>query len=336
MSFQPDRQSRSSTHQGTDTASLQNPDERRAWSLVCAAAEAVGTFDEDRPARFRLEPDGQLCRLEGAHFAADLVWDPAQGWRSPGAEGGSEAMLDLYLPVCAATARRPMTIAHLGQSLDGFIATRSGDSSFVTGPENILHLHRLRALCDVIVVGAGTVGADNPRLTTRLVTGRNPVRVILDPACRLPSMLSVFSDGEAQTLRVCASGTSASPCILGRSERRLEVPAVATGLDLGALLAQLRARGYHRVLVEGGGVTVSSFLRAGLVDRLHLAIAPVLIGDGRPAVRLPPQLRLQDCLRLQHRIYRSGADILFDCDLRAPPDGDAVQPSLGSAFQRIL
>lgn len=317
MSFQPERQSRPFAPQGTGTTPLQDPDEQRGWSLVCAAAEAMGSFDEERPARFRLEPDGQLCRLEGIHFAADLTWDPSQGWQSPGAERMTAGVLDLYLPVSAATARRPITIAHLGQSLDGFIATRSGDSSFVTGPENILHLHRLRALCDVIVVGAGTVGADNPRLTTRLVRGRNPVRVILDPACRLPAKLSVFSDGEAQTLRVCASGKSPPPHILGRSECPLEIPVVSTGLDLRALLTQLRARGYHRVLIEGGGVTVSSFLQAGLVDRLHLAIAPVLIGDGRPAVQLPPQLRLQDCLRLRHRIHRSGADILFDCDLRA-------------------
>jgi riboflavin-specific deaminase-like protein len=336
LSYRPDQQNRPSDHQGAVAAPLQDPDERRGWSLVCAAAEAIGTFDAQRPARFRLEPDGQLCRLEGAHFTADLIWDPSQGWQSPGAEAGAAAVLDLYLPLSSATARRPMTIAHLGQSLDGFIATRSGDSSFVTGPENILHLHRLRALCDVVVVGAGTVGADNPRLTTRLVAGRNPVRVVLDPAGRLPAKLAVFSDGEAQTLRVCASGKGPASHLLGPSECAVEIPAIGARLDLGALLVQLRARGYHRVLIEGGGVTVSSFLQAGLVDRLHLAIAPVLIGDGRPAVRLPPQLRLQDCLRLRHRIYRSGDDILFDCDLRAATDtGDAL-PGSGGTFQRIV
>ena len=90
-------------------------------------------------------------------------------------------------PSAVARAARPITIGHLGQSLDGFIATHSGDAISVTGPENILHLHRLRALCDAVVVGAGTVAADNPRLTTRLVAGSNPVRVILDPACRLPA-----------------------------------------------------------------------------------------------------------------------------------------------------
>src|SRR6185437_13849343 len=190
--------------------------------------------------------------------------------------------------------------------------------------------------CDAVVVGAGTVSADNPRLTTRLVAGSNPVRVILDPGCRLRAALSVFNDPEAQTLRVCAAGKRAPERRLGPAESPLEVPADGADLDLNELLVQLRARGYWRVLIEGGGVTVSSFLKAGLVDRLHLAIAPVLIGDGRPAVRLPPHLRLRDCLRMRHRIYRSGNDILYDCDLRSPADASpGSAPAMGS-LQRIL
>jgi riboflavin-specific deaminase-like protein len=210
-------------------------------------------------------------------------------------------------------------VAHLGQSLDGFIATPSGESTFVTGPENILHLHRLRALCDAVVVGAGTVSTDNPRLTTRLVSGTNPVRIVLDPACRLSAEFTLFNDQQAHTLRVCAAGKGAA-AREAADEELLEVSADGARLNLPELMQALRARGYHRILVEGGGVTVSSFLEAGLVDRLHIAIAPVLIGEGRPAVRLPPQRRLQDCLRLRHRVYRSGEDILFDCDLRAPAD----------------
>jgi diaminohydroxyphosphoribosylaminopyrimidine deaminase/5-amino-6-(5-phosphoribosylamino)uracil reductase len=90
--------------------------------------------------------------------------------------------------------------------------------------------------------------------------------------------------------------------------------------------------------VEGGGVTVSSFLNADLLDRLHIAIAPLLIGEGRPAIRMPPRLRLQDCLRLRHRVYRAGADILFDCDLRAANDAAAADyaPSSAAPLQRIL
>ncbi len=310
--------------------------EQRAWALAHAAAKAVGIFDAARPARFRLEAAGHLGAVDSEESHADLTWNPLRGWQAHDMEAAAQSLLELYLPISSATAERPITIAHLGQSLDGFIATPSGDSSFVTGPENILHLHRLRALCDAVVVGAGTIRADNPRLTTRLVAGSNPARVILDPACRLSPVLSVFSDQQAETLRVCAAGKAVAHGPLAVGERRLEVAAGEAGLDLSELMRALRARGYQRVLVEGGGVTVSSFLQAGLIDRLHIAVAPVLIGDGRPAVRLPPQGRLQDCLRLRHRIYRSGNDILFDCDLRSAADAIVASPLRPGSFQRVL
>ncbi len=311
--------------------------EQRAWALAYAAAQAVGTFDAARPGRFRLEAAGHLGAADPEDPQAELSWSPLHGWQALGMEGAARALLELYLPIGSARAERPITVAHLGQSLDGFIATPSGDSSFVTGPENILHLHRLRALCDAVVVGAETVRADNPRLTTRLVAGSNPARIVLDPACRLSPLLSVFSDGQAETLRVCAAGRAAAAHRpLAAGERLLEVQAGGAGLDLSELMRALRARGYRRVLIEGGGVTVSSFLQAGLVDRLHIAVAPVLIGDGRPAVRLSPQGRLQDCLRLRHRIYRSGNDVLFDCDLRSAADAGLAGSLRPGPLQRVL
>ncbi len=185
---------------------------------------------------------------------------PSTGWESAlGAGDPNRDLLELYLPISSATVARPITIGHLGQSLDGFIATHSGDAISVTGPENILHLHRLRALCDAVVVGATTVAADNPRLTTRLVVGSNPVRVILDPGCRLPQAHTVFNDNAARTLRACAAGSAASAAARARGEETLEVAACDGALDLQDLLRQLHALGYHRIFVEGGGVTVSSF-----------------------------------------------------------------------------
>jgi diaminohydroxyphosphoribosylaminopyrimidine deaminase / 5-amino-6-(5-phosphoribosylamino)uracil reductase len=313
--------------------------ELEAWALAYAAAKAIGTFDVARPGRFTLATNGALQQLACEAPTADLNWNPACGWESGLApDDARRDLLELYLPISSATAARPITIGHLGQSLDGFIATPSGDSCPVTGPENILHLHRLRALCDVIVVGAGTVAADNPRLTTRLVSGSHPARVILDPGCRLASTHTVFNDGEAVTLRACTGGTATAAAARARGEVILEVAGSGTNLDLRDLLRQLHARGYSRIFVEGGGITVSSFLDAGLLDRLHIAVAPLFIGEGRPAVRLPPQTRLQDCLRLRHRVYRAGADILFDCDLRAASDtlSKAGTPSSYIAVQRIL
>jgi diaminohydroxyphosphoribosylaminopyrimidine deaminase/5-amino-6-(5-phosphoribosylamino)uracil reductase len=295
-----------------------------AWAIAHAAARAIGHFNAEIPARFALTDAGELQRVAAHTADAVLQWNPATGWEPAWPVAGPQRdLLDLYLPISSGTPARPVTIGHLGQSLDGFIATHSGDAISVTGPENILHLHRLRALCDAVVVGAGTVLADNPRLTTRLVVGSNPVRVILDPDCRLPAAHTVFSEREALTLRVCAAGSGAAAGARARGEQTLEVAVSAGALDLQDLLRQLRALGYSRIFVEGGGVTVSSFLSAGLLDRLHIAIAPLLIGEGRPAIRLAPQARLQDCLRLQHRVYRAGSDILFDCDLRAAGNGSA-------------
>ncbi|HTV77559.1 MAG TPA: RibD family protein [Steroidobacteraceae bacterium] len=289
-----------------------------SWAVAHAAAMAIGSFDAARPARFALDMVGRLLRLTEHESGAVLQWDPAAGWQSALPQDDPRGdLLDLYLPISSATADRPITIGHLGQSLDGFIATHSGDAISVTGPENILHLHRLRALCDAVIVGAGTVAADNPRLTTRLVAGTNPVRVILDPGYRLPAQHTVFNDRAAPTLRVCAADSTAAAQARTRGEDILEVATCGGALDLADLLRQLRARGFSRVFVEGGGVTVSSFLNADLLDRLHIAVAPLLIGEGRPAIRMPPRLRLRDCLRLQHRVYRAGSDILFDCDLRA-------------------
>jgi riboflavin-specific deaminase-like protein len=220
-------------------------------------------------------------------------------------------MFDLYLPLCGASADRPLTIAHVGQSLDGYIATAAGDSFYVNGPDNILHLHRLRALCDAVVVGAGTVAADNPRLTVRLTSGTHPLRVIIDPARRLGDDAHVFNDGLAPTLRVVSSPQAAAGAV-----PELVVAQTADGLDLVDLLRQLHLRGCRRVFIEGGGITVSAFLRAGLLDRLHIAIAPLLIGEGRRALRLPAQDRLQDCLRLSVRVFAMGTDTLYDCTLR--------------------
>jgi riboflavin-specific deaminase-like protein len=224
-------------------------------------------------------------------------------------------LLQLYLPLCSAHAGQPVTVGHLGQSLDGFIATATGDSCFVTGPANILHLHRLRAICDAVIVGACTVVADNPRLTTRLASGDNPLRVVLDPRRRLDGTQTLFRDGAAPTLRVSLRSDLA-PLAGEAGLQELVVGGSATELDLRDLLQQLWARGCRRVLVEGGGITVSRFLQSGLLDRLQLAVAPLLIGSGRPALCLPGTATLADCLRIAPRVFRMGDDILYDCPLR--------------------
>lgn len=293
---------------------------RDAWSIVLAAArEADRLAQAGQPAAMTIAGDSQLRQVPPDDPDAVLLWHPDTGWDTllP-AHDEKTALIDLYLPICSATAARPITVGHLGQSLDGFIATHAGESQWVTGPEDILHMHRLRALCDAVVVGAGTIAADDPQLTTRLVEGPNPLRVVLDPARRLTSDHHVFTDDSAETLYVCAQSlTRAGERRFGKAMVTGIQDCAGGGVDVAELIRLLRARGCPRVFVEGGGVTVSMFLEANLLHRLHVAVAPLLIGDGRPAIRLPPRAALGDCHRPRYRVFRMGGDVLFDLELES-------------------
>jgi diaminohydroxyphosphoribosylaminopyrimidine deaminase / 5-amino-6-(5-phosphoribosylamino)uracil reductase len=229
------------------------------------------------------------------------------------AAAAGDPLVALYLPLCGAGR---FTIGHLAQSLDGFIATTRGESLFITGEENVVHMHRLRALCDAVLVGASTVLADDSRLTTRLVPGPNPLRVVIDPLRRLPASLRLFTDGAAPTLLVCDAERARPGERFGGAEV-IGLPARDGRLDYPALLGLLHARGCRTVFVEGGGKTVSGFFSAGLLDRLQVTVAPVLLGTGLPGLRLPAVSRLADAAPLAHGILRMGDDVLFDCDLRA-------------------
>jgi riboflavin-specific deaminase-like protein len=304
-----------------------------AWRVLLAAAALsrdapeLNALTERRGADGSCGVDANGARLHAARAQAWLVRDAGGHWSvGPAAPPAARALLDLYAPLCAASTRRPLAVAHLGQSLDGHIATGSGDSYYVTGPANVTHLHRLRALCDAVVVGAGTVASDDPQLTVRHVAGGNPTRVVIDPDRRLDARRRVF-DGEAPTLLVCAEGASTANAP-GRAEV-VAVPHNGAGLDLAALLATLRARGLHSVFVEGGGTTVSRFLEAGLLDRVQIAIAPLVTGSGRRGLTLPARDRIAECLRPRHRVFAMGGDVLFDCDLRASDASaaDAVDDS---------
>ena len=303
------------------------------WNtLVAAAAAAPGLAAAGGAASFAIGDDGRLRPVSVGDPQA-LAWLPDTGWRSSLPPDDPRApLIDLYLPVCSATPARPITIGHLGQSLDGFIATHAGESRWVTGRQNMLHMHRLRALCDAVLVGAGTVAIDDPQLTTRLVAGPNPLRVVLDPDRRLDAHHRVFNDESAETLYVCArSHLRPNEVRFGRATVAGVDDAIDSGVDLAALMRLLRSRGCARIFVEGGGVTVSDFLAANLLDRLHIAVAPLLIGDGRPAIRLPPRAALGDCHRPRYRVFRMGTDVLFDCDLHASAEADDQsneQPSI--------
>ncbi|BDM68971.1 hypothetical protein HEK616_24580 [Streptomyces nigrescens] len=264
-------------------------------------------------------------RTEEQARAAGLVrdGDGRPRWAEPASAGAAE-LAERYLPLCLAGPR--VAFGQLGQSLDGFVATRTGDADYVTGTADRRHLHRLRALADAVLVGAGTAVADDPRLTVRACPGDNPVRVVLDPRGRVPHGSGVFTDRAAPTLWLVGPEAALEPDVPGDGVEVLRLPDAAAFAP-SRLLAALARRGLGRVLIEGGGVTVSRFVRAGALDRLYLTVAPVLIGDGVPGLRFPGTTVMREALRPPLRRSLLGEDTLFEMELRSagaeggtPPD----------------
>ncbi|MBR2536918.1 MAG: RibD family protein [Hyphomicrobium sp.] len=207
----------------------------------------------------------------------------------------------------------PYVIAQLGQSLDGRIATPSGASRWINGASALDHLHRLRANVDAVIVGIGTVAADDPLLTVRRVAGKNPARVVIDPNQRMAATARVLNDDGVRRVIVCKQSASRSDGV-----EIFAVPATAAGvLNPNAIIATLFKAGFKKILIEGGALTVSSFIDAGAVDRLHLLVAPVILGSGIPGLSLNAIVTLDEARRPQTSVHvLDDGDVLFDCDLK--------------------
>ncbi|MFE3829335.1 RibD family protein [Streptomyces sp. NPDC059092] len=283
------------------------------------------------PSRTALDTEEAWELLRTVRTAADAEaagllrdTDGAPRWNRDASPGARE-LADRYLPLCLAGPR--LTFAQLGQSLDGFIATRTGDADYVTGEEDRRHLHRLRALADAVVVGAGTAVADDPQLTVRACAGANPVRVVLDPHRRVPPRRKVFTDGSAPTLWVVSADRER-----GHTTADGDLDAHGCGVEVltlpdsaafapANLVRVLARRGLGRVLIEGGGVTVSRFLSEQALHRLYVTVAPVLLGDGVPGLRFAGTPVMRDALRPPTRRAALGEDTLFELDLGTPRPG---------------
>jgi GTP cyclohydrolase II len=224
-------------------------------------------------------------------------------------------------------ATRPSVTVHYAQTIDGRLATRTGDSQWIGGQESLVMAHSLRASHAAVLVGAGTVAADDPRLTTRLVEGPSPVRVIVDSRLRLSPRASVVTDGAAPTI---LATTDQSPvhrreAFTRRAVEVLVLPSTPEGrVDLGSLLDELGARGLATLLVEGGASVITAMIRERRVRRLIVSIAPLVMGSGIDAVGDLDILRLRDALSFRRASFsQSGPDVIFDGELEPRSDGDA-------------
>jgi diaminohydroxyphosphoribosylaminopyrimidine deaminase/5-amino-6-(5-phosphoribosylamino)uracil reductase len=245
---------------------------------------------------------------------SDAAWRRVLAARGTGTLGGGVGARSraLFGPLLAAPGER-LAIGQLGQSLDGRIATSTGHSHYVNGRPAIVHLHRLRALVDAVVVGVGTVVADDPALTVRHVEGDSPARVVVDPRGRMPAAARLLADDGRRRLVVMRPGVAST---LPHGVERIELAPGADGrIPPAAIVDALAARGLPRLLVEGGAATVSAFVEARALHRLHVAVAPLLIGSGPTGLVLPPIDRLDDALRPRARCYALGEDVLWDLEL---------------------
>jgi diaminohydroxyphosphoribosylaminopyrimidine deaminase/5-amino-6-(5-phosphoribosylamino)uracil reductase len=275
------------------------------------------------------------------HYA---IADPNPHVCGSGGQRLADAGIRVHSGLCAEEARhlnrfflhharteRPYLIAKFAASLDGKIATRTGDSQWISGPEARQMGHQLRHLCDGIVVGAGTAVADNPRLTTRLFhipEARHPLRILMDSRGRVPLDSQLFQpDLPGSTLTATTNQMPGSHRVAlnRRGVETFMFPATPAGqVDVAFLLDELGWRGLNSLLVEGGGELLGSFFAAGLVNEVWAFLSPLIIGgDEAPTpVRGNGAARLADAWQLQNlQVETVGQDILVRGYLRNQPPG---------------
>jgi diaminohydroxyphosphoribosylaminopyrimidine deaminase / 5-amino-6-(5-phosphoribosylamino)uracil reductase len=216
---------------------------------------------------------------------------------------------------------RPLVTLKIAQTLDGRIATRSGDSKWISGEVSRRLVHRWRAELDGVLVGAGTAAADDPALTVRMVDGRQPVRVVLDRNGSLPPHLKLFSDGlAAETVAIVGEGTrpAYAEMLLAIGGRILDAPERDGHLDLLPVLERLGREGgrsgrpMQSLLVEAGLGLASALIRQDLADRLFLFTAPKVLGEGLPGISFPGPERMADALSFTESAWEQvGEDMLF-------------------------
>ncbi len=219
------------------------------------------------------------------------------------------------------TRKRPFGLLKLAMSMDGRIAAEGGDSKWISSEESRAIVHRWRRECEGVVVGAGTVLADNPRLTCRAPGGRDPVRVIVDARLRTsPNARMFFMRSKAPTIVVTTKANLREANLRYRNPgvEILAMPDRAGEIDLAALMAEFARRGWNKVLIEGGSRTAASALAAGVVDRIAFFVAPRIIGAGRPAVDGLGFTRVRDSIAVDDvSVTRVGPDLLIEADI--PP-----------------
>lgn len=258
-------------------------------------------------------------KAAGMETASSALASPADGdgWlHLLAAAQGRDVQLraelkELFGPIIFSRPHESMVVGQLGQSLDGRIATHNGHSKYINGACGLLHLHRLRCVVDGVVVGVGTAIADDPQLTVRMCSGRHPARIVIDPRGRLPRRSRLLNKDGSRCLVITGKQT---PVDLPPHVEIVRLASTDGEIDPNAIVSALAREGLHRILVEGGSQTISRFIEAGALDRLHLLVAPIILGSGQPGLELPLINRVDEAIRPETKAHLIGKEVVFDCD----------------------
>jgi riboflavin-specific deaminase-like protein len=215
------------------------------------------------------------------------------------------ALAELYLPYSVAPARartmgRAVAVSHFAQSLDGCIATSAGDARWIGCEENLVHAHRMRALCDCILIGAGTLRTDRPALTVRHAEGVDPTRIILGDAGDISCLERA---GPGAIVLIGDEDGPDSPQV-----ERVPLPRSNGRIPTGAILEELYRRGIASVYIEGGATTTSGFLAEGHLDIVQVHISPMILGPGVESFTAPSIRCVADAVRFRRHVYRPVGD----------------------------
>jgi 3,4-dihydroxy 2-butanone 4-phosphate synthase/GTP cyclohydrolase II len=282
----------------------------RASGIEVVAVEPLATAPHSRNLGYLRTKEGRLGHVRPAGEAVGESLD------LPPAVDASE----LIGPI-AVRPERPFVVLKFAQTLDGRIATTTGDARWITGEPERRVSHALRAACDAVLVGVGTVLQDDPQLTVRMVPGASPLRVVLDSTLRVPDGANVLAADASTTILTTERSDPARRRVL--EDRRVGVhvlPAGAHGVGVRAALGTLRAMGVETLLVEGGARVITSLLGAAVVDRLIVGVAPIIIGQGTEAVGSLGITAIARGIRLVNRSLRVlGDDVVLSWDVSPAP-----------------